>query len=154
VKLGLLPHGKITDMQPDSPTLTFNTIGRHQSMLVRTRVASNLSPWLMHTEPGAVHTVAVSHGEGRFVAGAQQLEALKAGGQIATQYVDLAGAPTMDVQFNPNGSAWAIESICSPDGRVLGKMGHSERTGERLYINVAGNKHQPLFEGGVNYFAL
>ena len=121
-------------------------------MLVRTRVASNLSPWLAKTKPGEVYTIPVSHGEGRFTASADVLETLRKNGQIATQYVDLDGKPTMDIRFNPNGSVWAIEGITSPDGRVFGKMGHSERSGAGLYKNVEGNKIQPLFEGGVDYF--
>ena len=154
IKLGLVPFGDIVETDDTCPTLTFNTIGRHQSMLVRTRVASNLSPWLQYTKPGDVHTVAVSHGEGRFVAGAVTLDRLVKNGQIATQYVDLSGKPTMDVRHNPNGSYYAVEGITSPDGRVLGKMGHSERSGDNLYKNVDGNKYQKLFEGGVDYFKL
>ena len=129
IKLGLVPFGDIVETNDTCPTLTFNTIGRHQSMLVRTRVASNKSPWLSALQPGDIHTVAISHGEGRFVASDEALRALAENGQIATQYVDLAGAPTMDVRFNPNGSALAVEGITSPDGRVFGKMGHSERSG-------------------------
>ena len=154
IKLGLAAYGDIRPITACDPTLTFNTIGRHQSMLVRTRVASNLSPWLQYTKPGDVHTVAVSHGEGRFVAGAETLDRLVKNGQIATQYVDLSGKPTMDVRHNPNGSYYAVEGITSPDGRVLGKMGHSERSGDNLYKNVDGNKYQKLFEGGVDYFKL
>jgi len=154
VKLGLVPFGEIRDMDENCPTLTFNTIGRHQSMLVRTRIASNLSPWLSRMKNDEIHTIAISHGEGRFVAPQAVLEQLAANGQIATQYVDLNGAPTMDTRFNPNGSLWAIEGITSPDGRVLGKMGHTERSADNLYKNVPGNKYQPLFEGGVDYFKL
>ncbi|WP_251197379.1 phosphoribosylformylglycinamidine synthase [Anaerotardibacter muris] len=153
VKLGLVPYGDIREMDDTCPTLTFNSIGRHQSMLVDTRVASTLSPWLSLCEVGEIHTVAISHGEGRFVASPEMLEQLKANGQIATQYVDGAGDPSMDLAFNPNGSVWAIEGITSPDGRVFGKMGHSERSGEGLYKNVPGNLYQPIFEGGVHYFA-
>ena len=153
VKLGLVPYGDIREMDETCPTLTFNSIGRHQSMLVDTRVASTLSPWLSLCEVGEIHTVAISHGEGRFVASPEMLESLKANGQIATQYVDGEGNPSMDLAFNPNGSAWAIEGITSPDGRVFGKMGHSERSGEGLYKNVPGNLYQPIFEGGVHYFA-
>ncbi len=152
IKLGLVPYGEIIDVDESCPTLTFNTIGRHQSMLVRTRVASNLSPWLQKTEAGEIHTIAISHGEGRFVASEAMLDELRRGGQIATQYVDLDGDPTMDLRYNPNGSALAIEGITSPDGRVLGKMGHSERAGVDLYKNVDGNRFQPIFEGGVAYF--
>ncbi len=154
VKLGLVPFGEIVKTDASCPTLTFNEIGRHQSTLVRTRVASNKSPWLQFSQPGDVHTIAVSHGEGRFVASGEVLAKLRENGQIATQYVDLAGAPTLDMRYNPNGSVWAIEGITSPDGRVLGKMGHSERFGNGLYKNVEGNKDQRLFEGGVAYFAL
>ena len=153
VKLGLVPYGDIVPMTAECPTLTFNTIGRHQSRLVRTRVASNLSPWLSRTAVGDVHTVAISHGEGRFVAAEPVLDLLKANGQIATQYVDEAGVPGMDLTVNPNGSLLAIEGITSPDGRVFGKMGHSERSGNGLYVNVPGNKYQPIFEAGVEYFA-
>ena len=151
VKLGLVPFGEIVDTDAACPTLTFNTIGRHQSMLVRTRVSSNLSPWLMLCKPGDVHSIAVSHGEGRFVADEQTLRRLAANGQIATQYVDLAGEPTLDLRYNPNGSVLAVEGITSPDGRVLGKMGHSERAGRDLYKNVPGDHFQPVFEGGVRY---
>ncbi|WP_080803913.1 phosphoribosylformylglycinamidine synthase [Arabiibacter massiliensis] len=152
VKLGLVPFGDIRPMDEDCPTLTFNNIGRHQSRLVRTRVASNLSPWLSRCEVGDVHTVPISHGEGRFVASNQLLAQMRDAGQIATQYVDASGVPSMDLDVNPNGSAWAIEGITSPDGRVLGKMGHSERRGAGLYQNVPGDLFQPLFEGGVGYF--
>jgi phosphoribosylformylglycinamidine synthase len=152
VKLGLLPFGKIVDTDEACPTLTFNTIGRHQSMLVRTRVASNLSPWLMLCKPGDLYTVPVSHGEGRFVCGEKLLGGLAQQGQIATQYVDADGQPTMDLRYNPNGSVLAVEGVSSPDGRVLGKMGHIERSGRNLYKNVEGNTFQPLFEGGVKYF--
>ncbi|WP_288922347.1 phosphoribosylformylglycinamidine synthase, partial [uncultured Bifidobacterium sp.] len=140
IKLGLVPFGDIVPMTAECPTLTFNTIGRHQSRLVRTRVASNLSPWLAKTAVGDVHTVAISHGEGRFVASDEVLAQLKANGQIATQYVDESGVPSMDLGANPNGSLLAIEGITSPDGRVFGKMGHSERSGNGLYVNVPGNK--------------
>ncbi|KAB7787596.1 phosphoribosylformylglycinamidine synthase [Bifidobacterium cebidarum] len=153
IKLGLVPFGDIVPMTAECPTLTFNTIGRHQSRLVRTRVASNLSPWLSKTSVGDVHTVAISHGEGRFVASDEVLAQLKANGQIATQYVNEAGVPGMDLDVNPNGSLLAIEGITSPDGRVFGKMGHSERSGNGLYVNVPGDKYQPIFEAGVEYFA-
>ena len=153
VKLGLVPYGDIVPMTDACPTLTFNTIGHHQSRLVRTRVASDLSPWLARTAVGDIHTVAVSHGEGRFVASDEVLAQLKANGQIATQYVDESGVPGMDLDVNPNGSLLAIEGITSPDGRVFGKMGHSERSGNGLYVNVPGDKYQPLFEAGVEYFA-
>ena len=154
IKLGLVPFGEIVDTDDTCPTLTFNTIGRHQSMLVRTRVASNMSPWLQYTNVGDVHTIAISHGEGRFVADDATLARLIENGQIATQYVDAKGAPTMDIRSNPNGSYLAIEGITSPDGRIFGKMGHSERSGDNLYKNVDGNKNQPIFKGGVDYFKL
>ena len=153
VKLGLVPYGDIRPMDDACPTLTFNTIGRHQSRLVRTRVASSLSPWLSRCSVGDVHTVAISHGEGRFVASPELLAQLEKTGRIATQYVDEAGNPSMDWDVNPNGSVMAIEGITSPDGRVLGKMGHVERRGDGLYKNVPGNKFMPLFESGVDYFA-
>lgn len=152
IKLGLVPFGDIVPMNEQCPTLTFNTIGRHQSRLVRTRVASNLSPWLAKTQVGDVHTVAISHGEGRFVATPQMLAQLQERGQIATQYVDEQGHASMDLSVNPNGSLLAVEGITSPDGRVFGKMGHSERSGNGLYTNVPGNTYQPLFEAGVEYF--
>ena len=152
VKLGLVPYGDIRPMDDECPTLTFNTIGRHQSRLVRTRVASNLSPWLSQCEPGDIHTVAISHGEGRFVCSPELQHQLEVTGRIATQYVDEAGQPSMDWEVNPNGSVMAIEGITSPDGRVLGKMGHVERRGDGLYKNVPGNKFMPLFESGVKYF--
>ena len=152
VKLGLVPFGDIRPMDAGCPTLTFNTIGRHQSRLVRTRVASNMSPWLSKCEVGDIHTVAISHGEGRFVANDEVLASMLANGQVATQYVNEAGVPSMDLSVNPNGSLLAIEGITSPDGRVFGKMGHSERSGKGLYANVPGDKYQPIFEGGVSYF--
>ncbi|MDD6269627.1 MAG: phosphoribosylformylglycinamidine synthase subunit PurQ, partial [Oscillospiraceae bacterium] len=152
IKLGLVPYGEIVDMENDSPTLTFNTIARHQSMLVNTRIASNKSPWLYGCEVGDVHTVAISHGEGRFVAPQSLIDKLAANGQIATQYVDLSGNPTMDIHYNPNTSMAAIEGITSPDGRVFGKMGHSERIGKNLYRNVPGEKDQRIFQSGVDYF--
>ncbi len=152
VKLGLVPFGDIRPMDEHCPTLTFNNIGRHQSRLVRTRVASTLSPWLSHCEVGDIYTVPVSHGEGRFVAEPAVLEQMLAQGQIATQYVDEHGRASMNLDVNPNGSVLAIEGITSPDGRVFGKMGHSERSGESLYKNVPGNLYQPIFEGGVGYF--
>ena len=152
IKLGLVPYGDIRPMDDGCPTLTHNTIGRHQSRLVNTRVASSLSPWLSRCSVGDIHTVAISHGEGRFVASPELLEQLKANGQIATQYVDAAGNPSMDWAVNPNGSAWAVEGITSPDGRVFGKMGHTERTGAGVYKNVPLAGLQPLFESGVGYF--
>ena len=154
IKLGLVPYGEIRPITKDDPTLTFNTIHRHQSMLVRTRVASNKSPWLSECSVNDEYLIAISHGEGRFVCEEKLLNQLIANGQVATQYIDLACRPTMDMSYNPNGSVLAIEGITSPDGRVFGKMGHSERSGELLYKNVTGDKYQPLFEGGVNYFKL
>ena len=153
VKLGLVPFGDIVATDDTCPTLTFNTIGRHQSKLVRTRVASTLSPWLSKCAVGDVHMVPISHGEGRFVASDEMLARMIAAGQVATQYVDVDGVPSMDLDTNPNGSVLAIEGITSPDGRVFGKMGHSERSGAGLYKNVPGAHYQPIFEGGVAYFA-
>lgn len=152
IKLGLVPNGEIADLTEDSPTLTYNKIGRHVSSMVQTKVASTLSPWFSGVELGDIHTIAVSHGEGRFVAKPEVIQKLIANGQVATQYVDLEGKPSNDVIYTPNGSYEAVEGITSPDGRVLGKMGHSERTGMGVAINIQGNKYQPLFEGGVNYF--
>ncbi len=152
IKLGLVPYGKIIDTDENCPTLTYNTIARHQSKIVRTRVASNKSPWLALTEVGDVYAVPVSHGEGRFFASEALIRKLAENGQIATQYVDFDGNATGDVRFNPNGSMFAIEGITSPDGRVFGKMGHSERTGEGLYKNVPGNYDIRMFEAAVRYF--
>ncbi|MBQ2896538.1 MAG: phosphoribosylformylglycinamidine synthase subunit PurQ, partial [Oscillospiraceae bacterium] len=152
IKLGLVPYGEIRDMDESCATLTYNKIGRHQSRLVRTRVASNKSPWLMETEVGEVYTVAISHGEGRFVASDELLHQLAANGQIITQYVNDADEPTGEILFNPNGSCWAVEGITSPDGRVFGKMGHSERVGEHLYKNVPGNYEMGLFRSAARYF--
>ena len=152
IKLGLVPYGEIVDMRNDSPTLTFNTIHRHQSKMVNTRIASNKSPWLASCNVGDIHSIAISHGEGRFVATARELELLAKNGQIATQYVDFDGEPTLDIHCNPNTSIDAIEGITSPDGRVLGKMGHSERKGSGVCINVPGEKDQQIFENGVKYF--
>lgn len=152
VKLGLVPYGRIIDdLSADSPTLTFNEIGRHQSKIVRVRVSSNKSPWLSLTREGEIYSVPISHGEGRFIAGSE-LKNLIGNGQIATQYVDLDGNATSDIRFNPNGSDYAIEGITSPDGRVLGKMGHSERIGAGLYKNVAGEYDMKLFASAVKYF--
>ena len=152
IKLGLVPYGEIREPDENAPTLTFNVIGRHQSRLVRTRVASTLSPWLMHAQVGDIHIAPVSHGEGRFIADAQTVQRLAQAGQIATQYVDEAGEPTMDIDGNPNGSVCAIEGITSPDGRVFGRMAHSERTGVQLYKNVPGNYESGIFRGAVDYF--
>jgi len=152
IKLGLVPYGKIIDTDENCPTLTFNTIARHQSKIVRTRIASNKSPWLSLTNVGEVYNVPISHGEGRFLASEELIRKLAANGQIATQYVDLSGNATNDVQFNPNDSMFAIEGITSPDGRVFGKMGHSERIGSGLYKNVPGNYDIRMFEAAVRYF--
>jgi len=152
IKLGLVPFGEICDIEPSFPTLTFNTINRHASCIVNTRIASNKSPWFAGVEVGDIHAIAISHGEGRFVADDETVKRLIANGQIATQYVDLSGKATMDIAYNPNGSLLAIEGITSPDGRVFGKMGHSERMGHNLYKNIPGNKDQKLFESGVKYF--
>ncbi|MBQ6467116.1 MAG: phosphoribosylformylglycinamidine synthase [Clostridia bacterium] len=152
IKLGLVPYGKIIDTDENCPTLTFNTIGRHQSRIVRTRIASNKSPWLALTQPGEIYSVPISHGEGRFLASEELIKKLAENGQIATQYVDLEGNATSDVHFNPNNSMYAIEGITSPDGRVFGKMGHSERWGSGLYKNVPGNYEIRMFEAAVKYF--
>ncbi len=153
IKLGLVPFGKIVPLTAESPTLTYNTIGRHQSQLTLTRICTNKSPWLSCCNVGDIHNIPISHGEGRFVAPESVIKQLIANGQVATQYVDLSGNPTMDVAFNPNSSMYAIEGIISPDGRVLGKMGHTERLTDNVAKNVSGNKEQLLFKGGVDYFA-
>ena len=153
IKLGLVPFGKIVPLTAESPTLTYNTIGRHQSQLTLTRICTNKSPWLSCCNVGDIHNIPISHGEGRFVAPESVIKQLIANGQVATQYVDLSGNPTMDVAFNPNSSMYAIEGIISPDGRVLGKMGHTERLTDNVAKNVSGNKEQLLFKGSVDYFA-
>ena len=152
IKLGLVPYGDIRDLSEYSPTLTHNSIGRHVSCMVQTRVVSNLSPWFNNVKVGDIHSIAVSHGEGRFVADQEIIAKLRIRGQIATQYVDENGNPSLTIPFNPNGSVNAIEGITSPDGRVLGKMGHSERIGEDIARNVPGNKDQQLFAAGVAYY--
>ncbi len=152
IKLGLVPYGKIIDTDENCPTLTFNTISRHQSRIVRTRIASNKSPWLSLMNVGDIVNVPISHGEGRFLCSEELIRKLAANGQIATQYVDLEGNATGDIRFNPNDSAYAIEGITSPDGRVFGKMGHSERVGAGLYRNVPGNYNIRMFEAAVKYF--
>ncbi len=152
IKLGLVPYGDIVDLGENSPTLTYNKIGRHVSCMVQTKVVSTLSPWFSRVELGEIHSIAVSHGEGRYVAHQDVIQKLITQGQVATQYVDLNGKPSNEVIYTPNGSYEAIEGITSPDGRVLGKMGHSERTGVGVAINIPGNKYQPIFQGGVNYF--
>ncbi len=152
IKLGLLPYGEITEQKADSPTLTYNTIGRHISKMVYTKVVSNKSPWLAQAEAGSIYTNPASHGEGRFVAGKEWLDKLFANGQVATQYVNEAGIPTMDETWNVNGSYMAIEGITSPDGRVFGKMAHAERRGESVAVNIYGEQDMKLFESGVAYF--
>ena len=152
IKLGLVPYGEIRKAESNSPTLTFNTIGRHMSRLAATRIASVKSPWLAGVEVGDIHQIAISHGEGRFVASPETIAEMEKNGQIATQYVDQNGEPTYDMPQNPNGSYYAIEGITSPDGRVFGKMGHSERFAANVFKNVPGNKDQKLFESGVKYF--
>lgn len=152
IKLGLVPYGEIRDMDEDQPTLTFNTIGRHVSCMVSTKLVSTLSPWFSNLQIGEIHKVAVSHGEGRFVASPEVLESMAKNGQIATQYVDPDGNPTYDIRYNPNGSINAIEGITSPDGRILGKMGHSERVGSNVAVNIPGEKDQRIFESGISYF--
>ena len=152
IKLGLVPYGEIRPQTDDSPTLTMNSIGRHQSKMVYTKVVTNKSPWLKEADLGGVYTIPISHGEGRFVASKEWCEKLFANGQVATQYVDMNGNPTMDEYYNVNGSYYAIEGITSPDGRVLGKMGHSERTGRAVAVNIYGDQNQKIFESGVDYF--
>lgn len=152
IKLGLVPYGEITPLKEDSPTLATNNIGRHISKSVYTKVVTNKSPWLMKAELGGVYSIPASHGEGRFVASEEWIEKLVKNGQIATQYVDINGNPTMEEDYNPNGSYYAIEGITSPDGRVLGKMTHSERRGDFVAVNIMGNQNQYIFESGVSYF--
>ncbi len=152
IKLGLVPHGEIVEQKEDSPTLARNSIGRHQSRIAYTKVVSNKSPWLSQAELGGVYSIPMSHGEGRFVASEEWLKRLFENGQVATQYVDADGNPTMDEDYNINGSYLAIEGITSPDGRVLGKMGHSERRDTDDYINIFGEKDQRIMESGVEYF--
>lgn len=152
IKLGLVPYGKITSQKEDSPTLTMNSIGRHQSKMVYTKIVTNKSPWLQKAKLGGVYTVPISHGEGRFVASKEWIDKLFANGQVATQYVDVNGKPTMDEDYNVNGSYAAIEGITSPDGRVLGKMAHSERRDDSVAVNIYGDQNQLIFESGVDYF--
>ena len=152
VKLGLVPYGEIRPMDESCATLTFNNIGRHQSRYVTTRIASVRSPWMLRSQVGDLHAIPISHGEGRFVAPEALLDQLVANGQVATQYVDAAGVPSLDIDVNPNGALRAIEGIFSPDGRVFGKMGHSERRGAFVGKNIPGERHQPLFESGAAYF--
>ena len=152
IKLGLVPYGQIRPQNTDSPTLTYNTLGRHISKMVYTKVVTNKSPWLSGATPGAVYCNPASHGEGRFVAPKEWLDRLFANGQVATQYVNEAGVPTMDEEWNINGSYMAIEGITSPDGRVLGKMAHSERRDRSVAMNIYGDQDLGLFEAGVAYF--
>jgi len=152
IKLGLLQYGEITNIKEDFPTLTFNKIGRHISTFVKTKITSDLSPWYSGCSLGDTHHIPVSHGEGRFVANEDWIKKLERNGQISTQYVDYKNNPSYDGEFNPNGSLYAVESITSPDGRILGKMAHSERVGSNLYKNIYGDKNQRIFEAGVNYF--
>ena len=152
IKLGLVPYGEIRTIREDDPTLTYNTIGRHAATHVRTVVSSVKSPWMAGVNVGDVHQVAISHGEGRFVCRETQLKQLVANGQIVTQYCTIDGVPAVKMPENPNGSYWAVEGICSPDGRVLGKMGHSERIGANVARNIPGEKDQKIFESGVAYF--
>lgn len=152
IKLGLVPYGEIMDITEDSPILTYNKIGRHVSSMIQTKVVSTLSPWFNNVNVGDIHTIPISHGEGRFVASREVIEKLMQNGQIATQYVDFNGNPSNDIMYNSNGSFQAIEGITSPDGRILGKMGCSERIGSYVAINVPGEKDQRIFEAWVNYF--
>ena len=152
IKLGLVPYGEVYKQHENSPTLTYNVISRHVSTISRIKVASNKSPWLLNVKTGEIYSVAVSHGEGRFIVSETEMVKLTDNGQIATQYVDDNGAPTMLSPYNPNGSMNAVEGILSPDGRVLGKMGHSERIGANLYINRPGKYDMKIFESGVKYY--
>ena len=152
IKLGLVPYGEICDFKEDMATLTYNNINRHMSSIIRTRIASTKSPWFNEVNVGDIHNVAISHGEGRFVAPESLLKKLEENGQIATQYVDFDGNVSLNMPYNPNGSVLGIEGITSPDGRILGKMGHSERIGKDLYRNVPGEFDQKIFESGVKYF--
>ena len=152
IKLGLASDGEIIDTDENTPTLTFNTIGRHQSKIVRTVISSDKSPWLMNVKTGEIYSVPISHGEGRFIAPPDVLKSLAENGQIFSQYVDFEGRPTSDIHFNPNNSDYAVEGIISPDGRVFGKMGHTERYEEGLYKNVEGNYDMGLFESAVKYY--
>ncbi|MCL2415654.1 MAG: phosphoribosylformylglycinamidine synthase subunit PurQ, partial [Defluviitaleaceae bacterium] len=151
-KLGLVPRGTISDINAASPTLTYNSLDRHISNLVMTKIVSNKSPWFSLVEVGETFRIAASHGQGRFIANADLIDELSANGQIASQYVDMQGRPILNTPYNPNGSAMAIEGITSPDGRILGRMCHSDRVGEKLYKNVPGNYRDRIFEAGVRYF--
>ncbi len=153
IKLGLVPYGKIMNMNESMPTLTFNDIRHHMSTIVRTKVVCNKSPWMQGLVPGDIRTNAISHGEGNFVASEELIQQLITNGQVVTQYVDDKGNPTMKMPYNPNGSMYAIEAITNMDGRILGKMGHSERIGTNLYKNIPGEFDQKIFESGVKYFS-
>jgi phosphoribosylformylglycinamidine synthase len=152
IKLGLLPYGDIREIHENDPTLTYNKIGRHVSTMVQTKVVSTLSPWLCNTRLGDIHTVPVSHGEGRFICNSNEANKLITSGQVATQYVDLEGVATYDIKYNPNGSYLAIEGITSPDGRIFGKMAHSERVGNNILKNIHGEMDQKIFRAGIEYF--
>ena len=152
IKLGLVPYGEIHTQAADSPTLTYNTIGRHISKIAYTKVVSNKSPWLAGAQLGETYCSPASHGEGRFVASEEWIKKLFENGQVATQYVDENGNPTMDEEWNINGSYYAIEGITSPDGRVFGKMAHAERRGDGVALNIYGNQDLKIFESGVDYF--
>ena len=152
IKLGLVPYGDIKELTNESPTLTFNNIGRHQNVYCKTKIMSNNSPWLTNVKPGEIYNVPASHGEGRFVASEEFVKKLIENGQVATCYVDDKGELSLKTQFNPNGSVCAIEGILSPDGRVFGKMGHSERYDPDLCKNIPGEKDQKIFESGIAYF--
>ena len=152
IKLGLLPYGEIRELAPSAPTLTYNTIGRHISHYAMTKIVSTKSPWLMYFEPGELHRIPFSHGEGRLYAAPDVVQALAANGQIATQYCDEWGSVRETMPANPNGSVAAIEGLLSPNGRILGKMGHSERYGPYVAKNITGQKKQKIFQAGVDYF--
>ena len=152
IKLGLVQYGEIVDLEEDMATLTYNEINRHMSSIIKTKIVSNKSPWFSKVNVGDIHNVAISHGEGRFAASEELVKELIKNGQVATQYVDDEGNVSLNMPYNPNGSVYGIEGITSPDGRVLGKMGHSERIGENLYKNIPGEFDQKIFEAGVEYF--
>jgi phosphoribosylformylglycinamidine synthase len=153
IKSGLLPYGQISQLDKNSATLSYNLLGRHISRLSATKIVNNSSPWLSSFAVGSIQHVAMSHGEGRLIVSSEEASHWFNAGQVACQYVDLNGSPTLDGSFNPNGSDYAIEAITSPDGRILGKMGHSERVGDNLYKNISGEKTQDIFKNGVRYFS-
>ena len=152
IKSGLLPYGEIRELNETSPTLTFNTIDKHMSKIVQTKIITNNSPWLSDMKEGDIHSVAISHGEGRIIITEEEYKKLYENNQIATKYVDLEGNSTMDSQFNPNGSYYAIEGMLAYNGRIFGKMGHSERKGKNVYKNIYGNKEQNIFRNGIKFF--